>query len=250
MPRLKFADLAGLNAHLLSCCLEYANIHKHPEQKMLTIVQVFQQEERAILRPLVPNFNGYTQRYCKVSSTCLVNFDRNRYSIECNYAHQAVSLRAYATRIVITSKDKIIGEHVRQFGRDKTIFDPWHYVPLLERKPGALRNGAPFQDWVLPTALQKVRETLMGKRGGDKQCVAILLAISQHGLEAVTVACELALTDRIVSADYILNLLGRLHPTPELVPVATPDNLQLQHEPESNCSRYDVLLQGGAHVIH
>ena len=64
------------------------------------------------------------------------------------------------------------------------------------------------------------------------------------------VGCELALTDKLVSADYILNLLARLHPTPALISVPTPDNLQLQHEPQSNCRRYDALLQGVTHVIH
>lgn len=251
VPRLKMADMTSLNTHLLNCCIELANTHLHPDQKDSTIFQVFEQNERSTLRPLMPVFDGYAQRCCKVSSTCLVHFDRNRYSVECRYAHQTVSLRAYAKSIVITVKDKVIAEHERQFGRDKTVFNPWHYVPLLERKPGALRNGAPFYDWVLPAALQKIREHLMPKRGGDKQVVAILLAISQHGLEAVTVACELALTDKIISADYVLNLLGRLHPTPVPLSIPTPDNLQLRHEPESNCSRYDTLLKGATtHVIH
>lgn len=250
VPRLKFADMEHLNAYLLTRCLEVANNRKHPEKKDSTIMQIFDQEERGSLRPMVPLFDGYAQRCCKVSSTCLVTFDRNRYSVDCRYAHHPVNLRAYARKIIITTKDKVIGEHVRQFGRDKTMFTPWHYVPLLERKPGALRNGAPFYDWILPDGLQKTREILMKQRGGDKQCVAILLAISQHGLEAVNVACELALTDKVVSADYILNVLGRLHPTPLAVTVPTPDNLKLRQEPKSDCSRYDVLLRGIAHGIH
>ena len=90
----------------------------------------------------------------------------------------------------------------------------------------------------------------MKQRGGDKQCVAILLAISRHSLEAVNVACELALTDKVVSADYILNVLGRLHPTPLAVTVPTPDNLKLRQEPKSDCRRYDALLRGIAHGIH
>lgn len=90
----------------------------------------------------------------------------------------------------------------------------------------------------------------MKKSGGDKQCVVVLLSISQHGLEAVNVACELALTDKVVSADYILNILSRLHPTPEPAVVSTPGHLKLQQEPLSNCSRYDELLRGVSHGIH
>jgi len=197
-----------------------------------------------------PLFDGYAQRCCKVSSTCIVTFDRNRYSVDCRYAHHPVNLRAYARKIIITTKDKVIGEHVRQFGRDKTMFTPWHYLPLLERKPGALRNGAPFYDWILPDGIQKTRELLMKQRGGDKQCVAILLAISQHSLEAVNVACELALTDKVISAELHSKCTWSSHPTPLAVTVPTPDNLKLRQEPKSDCSRYDVLLRGIAHGIH
>ena len=250
VPRLKFSDMEHLNAYLLTRCLEIANNRKHPEKKDNTIIQIFEKVERASLQPMVPLFDGYAQRCCKVSSTCLVTFDRNRYSVECCYAHHPVNLRAYARKVIITVKDKVIGEHARQFGRDKTMFSPWHYVPLLERKPGALRNGAPFYDWALPNGLQKIRDILMKQRGGDKQCVAILLAISRYDLETVNVACELALTDKVISADYILNVLGRLNPNPLTVMVATPDNLKLRQEPRSDCSRYDVLLRGVAHGIH
>ena len=250
VPRLKFADMENLNAYLLTRCLELASKRQHPEKKECSIMHVFEQEERAALRPLVPLFDGYLQRCCKVSSTCLVTFDRNRYSVECCYAHHTVNLRAYARKIIITVKDRVIGEHVRQFGSNKTMFSPWHYLPLLERKPGALRNGAPFYEWVLPHGLQKIRESLMKKKGGDKQCVAILLSISQHGLDAVNVACELALTEQVISADYILNVLGRLHPTPPPITIVTPDYLKLKQEPLPNCNRYDELLRGVAHGIH
>lgn len=76
----------------------------------------------------------------------LVHFERNRYSVECVYAGRTVAVRAYATRIVIVAGSVVVGEHDRQFGRYKTAYNPWHYVPALEHKPGALRNGAPFKD--------------------------------------------------------------------------------------------------------
>lgn len=244
VPRLKFADMATLNVHLRTSCLELAKTRKHPEHKEFSIREVFNNQEKMTLRPLTPMFDGYSERSCKVSATCLISFDRNRYSVDCRYAHHAVSVRAYATQVDIVAEGKIIATHIRQFGRDKTMFNPWHYVPLLERKPGALRNGAPFQEWELPQSLQKVKQSLMARPGGDRQCVRILLAIAHHGLEAVTVACDLALEDKVMSADYILNLLGRLTPTPFLGAVPTPDTLQLTHEPLANCSRYDTLLKG------
>jgi transposase len=242
VPRLKFPDFETLNAYLWERCLKLAHERKHPDQPSLSIQEVYEQQERHSLRPLIPPFEGYVERTCKVSSTCLVNFDRNHYSVECAYANQAVSLRAYAAKIVIAKDGKVIGRHTRQFGRHKTIYDPWHYVPLLERKPGALRNGAPFKEWNLPTALQKVRDHLMKKKGGDKQCVSILQAIQLFGLEAVTVGCELALEDQVMSADYILNILSRLRPTGACSQNLTPDYLKLTHEPQANCGRYEALI--------
>lgn len=122
---------------------------------------------------------------------------------------------------------------------------------MLERKPGALRNGAPFQELALPKALEKVRQLLMKKQSGDKQCVAVLLAITQHGIEAVNVACELALTEQIISADYIINVLNRLQATEEPEAMSVPLHLTLKNEPMSNCGQYDVLLRGvAAHGLH
>ena len=85
-----------------------------------------------------------------VSKTCLVRFDNNRYSVSAHAVGRPVEIRAYADRIELRQDGRIVGEHRRCFGRDQTVFDPWHYVPVLARKPGALRNGAPFKDWVLP----------------------------------------------------------------------------------------------------
>jgi len=243
VPRLKFVDLETLNVHLEQACLGLARTRKHPDQKSLFIQEVYDQQERSSLRTLIAGFDGYSERICKVSSTCLVNFDRNHYSVECCYAHHTVSLRAYATRIEVAKNGKVIASHVRQFGRDKTIYNPWHYVPLLERKPGALRNGAPFMDWDLPESLKKVQNHLMKRKGGDKECVSILQTIESFGLEAVSVSCELALENQVISANYILNVVNRLRPTgnlPSLIP--TPDTLKLQHEPQANCDRYETLV--------
>ena len=85
-----------------------------------------------------------------VSKTCLVSFDRNRYSVLATAVGRPVQLRAHARKIVIVQDGAVVGEHDRVFTRDRTIYDPWHYLPVLERKPGALRNGAPFKGLSLP----------------------------------------------------------------------------------------------------
>ena len=89
----------------------------------------------------------------------------------------------------------------RPFGRGETVYDPWHYVPVLMRKPGALRNGAPFKDWVLPGAIERVRRKLSATPDGDRQMVKILSAVLTDGLSAVEAACVEALREGVHSAD-------------------------------------------------
>lgn len=139
------------------------------------------------------------------------------------------------------SASAIVGEHRRRFGRDQTAYDPWHYVPVLARKPSALRNGAPFKDWPLPGAIGKVRRKLAGSHDGDRQMVKILTAVLTDGLAAVEAACAETLEAGIASADVILNALARRAQPAEIVPIATPDRLALTLPPLADCARYDAL---------
>jgi hypothetical protein len=104
-------------------------------------------------------------------------------------------------------------------------------VPVLARKPGALRNGAPFKDWVLPTALDHVRRKLAGSDDGDRQMVKILAAVLTDGLPAVEAACVQALSEGVHSADVILNILARQRDPGPPMTIMTPDALRLRHAP-------------------
>jgi hypothetical protein len=249
VPRLKFKDFDELNRHLTERCLEISKARAHPEVKESRIFEMFEQE-RQVLRQMGAPFDGYMEKSCRVSSTCLVNFDRNRYSVECVYVCQPVSVRAYSDKIRVSSKGRVIAEHTRHFGRDKTIYNPLHYLPLLEQKPGAIRNGAPFHEWVLPDGLKKIREVLMKTKGGDKAVVSLLLAISTHGLEAIDTACKTAISEEIIGADYILNHLNRQKDRPIPSEITTPDWLKLDKEPIPDMARYNQLLTGARYAIH
>ena len=155
-----------------------------------------------------------------MSKLCLVRFDNNHYSVNASAVGRAVEIQAYADRVVIRRDGQIVAEHPRKFGRGETAYDPWHYVPVLARKPGALRNGAPFKDWVLPAALDRVRRKLAGSTDGDRQMVKILAAVLTDGLSAVEAACSQALAEGVHSADVILNILARRRQPP--VPRRSP----------------------------
>jgi hypothetical protein len=121
--------------------------------------------------------------------------DRNRYSIEAKAANRPVQLRAYADRVVVRFDGEVVATHERVFGRDRVRYNPLHYLPVLARKPGALRNGAPFKDWELPPNLTKLRARLGRSDEADRQFVDILAAIPEDGLDAVEEACRLALSE-------------------------------------------------------
>ena len=133
----------------------------------------------------------------------------------------------------------------RSFGRGEIACNPWHYVPILTRKPGALRNGAPFKGWQLPGALGRMRARLTGRDDGDRQIVKILAAVLEDGLEAVEAACAEALACGACSADVVLNILARQCQQPPPPAIPTPEGLQLRHQPVADCRRYDRLREAG-----
>jgi hypothetical protein len=129
----------------------------------------------------------------------------------------------------------------RSFGRGDTVYDPWHYVPVLARKPGALRNGAPFKDWVLPAAMERVRRKLAGAEDGNRQMVDILTTVLTDGLPAVEAACAEAIAQGVHSADVVLNILARQRDPGPPATILTPAALTLRHAPIADCARYDNL---------
>ena len=196
--------------------------------------------ERASLVPYAGPFDGFHAVPATVSKTCLVRFDNNTYSVSASAVGRPVEIRAYADRIELRQDGRVVGEHRRVFGRGQTMYDPWHYVPVLARKPGALRNGAPFKAWLLPAALERVRRKLARTPGGDRQ-VDILSAVLTDGLAAVEAACAEALAEGVHSADVVLNILARRREPGLPLTITTPDALRLRCEPAADCARYDRL---------
>lgn len=156
-------------------------------------------------------------------------------------------MRAYPDRLVVVGPSSDAPEQPvtlpRSFERGQTLYDWRHYVSLLQRKPGALRNGAPFK--TMPEPLQQLQAHLLRHPGGDRVMAQVLMAITLHGLDDVLVAVELALQSGRVSADHVLNVLARLK-EPEAVqslPQALLPALTLQEPPQADVLRYDLLLQ-------
>jgi hypothetical protein len=150
-------------------------------------------------------------------------------------------VRAYAERIVVLLDGEVVADHPRSFRREQVIYDPWHYLPVLQRKPGALRNGAPFKDWDLPPAIARVRGKLQHHLDGDRQFVKVLGCVPEYGIGAVEDACSEALAAGIANGDVILAILARRRQPPPVPSITTSAALALKTAPVADCARYDRL---------
>jgi len=247
-PKLRFADLAELNSYLAERCAPLARERHHPEQLDRSIEAVWQ-EERAALRSMPAPFDGYAERTCRISATSLVHFERNRYSVECRHVGRVATIRVYAERIVVVCAGAVIAEHARCFARNQVVYNPWHYIAALERKPGALRNGAPFKDWNLPAPMTRLRERVAKHADGDRQFVDILSMVAVYGLDAVAAACAAALEEQVAGSAHVINLLHRAHAPARPPPLQVSEALKLSIEPAANCDRYNQLLRPRSPIV-
>jgi transposase len=234
--RQRFGSFEELNVWLGQRCREpWAEIH-HPEHSQFTVAEMLE-HELPHLMPMPEPFDGYVENPARVSSTCLVTVLRNRYSVPCELAGQMVSTRLYPTRVVVVAEDRIVASHARLGDRGQTSYDWQHYIPLVQRKPGVLRNGAPFAD--MPAPLLSLQRVLLKRPGGDRVMAQVLAAVPTAGLDAVLVAVELVLESGAVSAEHVLNVLARLNTA--LPPQAVETVLTVSEAPTSDTGRYDSL---------
>jgi hypothetical protein len=245
-PRAKFDSFADLNAWLALRCEELSS-RKHPTLSSQTIAECFQKEQ-PLLRKITVPFAGYIEHLLKVSSTCLVRHDRVLYSVPAKWVGQIVSVRVMAYSLSIVAKGEIIAEHQRCFSRDKIICNPWHYLSVLEKKPGALRHGIPFQNWDLPDPIQQVRKQLSKQEKGDRAFVNCLVLAKEVGLDAFETACELTLDVGVVTGSIVLNEMRRLTEPTQPKELNACHHLKLNEDPKADFQRYDHLL--GADNAH
>ncbi len=238
----RFGSFVELNAWLGDRCRALWEQVRHPEHNQFSVAEMLE-NERPHLMPMPKPFDGYVENPARVSSTCLVVVARNRYSVPCELAGHTISTRLYPGKIVMVANDCIVASHERLSDRGQTKYDWQHYIPLIQRKPGALRNGAPFAD--MPEPLQQLRRALLREAGGDRVMAQVLAIVPTAGLDAVLVAVELALESTRqarVSVEHVLNVLARLTAVPTPQNAATA--LQVATKPLANTERYDSLRAG------
>ena len=245
-PMPSFPDLETLNAWLeVQCIMQWSHIQ---HGSLFGTVADAHAEEVTSLMPLGRPFDGFVEHTKRVSPTCLVTFERNRYSVPASFANRPVSLRIYPDRIVIAAEGRVLCEHGRIIARShhlpgRIVYDWRHYLAVIQRKPGALRNGAPFIE--MPDAFRQLQGHLLKRVGGDREMVEILSLVLQHDEQAVLCAVELALEGGVPTKTHVLNILHRLTDgkAPPVAPIDAPQALRLTQEPRADVGRYDNLRE-------
>jgi transposase len=142
------------------------------------------------------------------SSVSLARYDTNDYSVPVSSAHHAVTIKASVHFIEIYRQDKCIAKHRRSWDREQQIFDPLHYLELLERKPGSLDHARPLEDWHLPDCFNSYRQCLETHREhGTKEYIQILLLLRKYSIPQIAEAIIKALNCRIYCIDAIQQFL-------------------------------------------
>jgi len=180
-----------------------------------------------------------------VSPISLIRLDNNYYSVPTDYISHTVQVRGYADEVVISSGGHTIGWHKRSYDRGKQIFNPYHYLKALARKPGAFRDGKPFKNWKLPDIFNQYRRLLAQKYpDGDLYFVRTLVLLKDYSLPEVTEAIKTAVSQGILGDSYVLALL-RQNREPEAEYTTTLSvkvELSKYRAPKRPLSEYNNLL--------
>ena len=171
-------------------------------------------EEQVSLQtlPLIP-FAACRVQPGQANSESLVRFDDNDYSVPVEYAHHPVTVRGYFDRVEIGYQQEVIAVHERRWDRQQVTFEPKHYLPLLERKPGALDHARPLVGWQLPPCFSQLRRRLQAElgHGGTREYIRVLRMLELHPISEVERAVTRGLQSRVHSRDGIAQFV----PPPE-----------------------------------
>ena len=207
VPVPSFESFEALNGYLERRCLERmdAQLRGHAE----TIGQRMERDLEDLLPLPAVHYDACDKQPGRVSSLSLVRYRTNDYSVPVAYGHRDVIVRGYVDRVVISCGSEVIASHPRSYERDDFVYDPIHYLPLLERKTGALDQAAPLLGWELPEdfgTLRRLLESRMGRRG-KREYVQVLRLLETFSQQEVHAAIRDAIRLGALSFDAVKHLL-------------------------------------------
>ena len=244
----RFPSWEAFNEQLEAQCLNNRKrrLRRHTE----TIEERFKRDRQALL-PLPPTpYDACDKRTTRVTSLSLVRYRANDYSVPTRYGHRQVLLKGYVDEIVLCCGSEEIARHRRSYEREELIFDPLHYLALLERKTNALDQAAPLAGWELPEQFTCLRRLLEARLGmpGKREYVQVLRLLEdfrfEHVAAAVRQACELGAA---IGLDAVRHLvLCRIEQRPPRLDLTKYPHLPAAQVEQTSAADYLALLaQGG-----
>jgi len=202
VPVPQVRDFAELNEYLLAMCRD--DLNRRLRGQKATKAQLLKEDRAAFSTlPEVP-FAACRVEKTSADSESLVRFDKNDYSAPVEYAHHEIVAKGYTDRIELCHRETVVAVHDRCWDREQKIFNPLHYLPMLERKPYSLDHARPFENWSLPACFQILRDRLEAQQeDGTREYIRILRLLEKYTPTQLATAIENALQLRIHSADGI-----------------------------------------------
>ena len=202
-----FPSWDAFNAHLEEDCRKRRErrLRGHTE----TIAERFERDRAAFL-PLPPApYEACEKATVRVSSLSLVRYHTNDYSVPTAYGHRQVMVKGYVHRVEIVCGSEVIATHQRSYKREAAVYDPLHYLPLLEHKSRALDQAAPLAGWQLPSCFADLRRLIEARliKQASREYIQVLRLLENFAMEEVTAAVEAALKLRPISFDAVRHLL-------------------------------------------
>jgi transposase len=245
VPVPQVRDFEQLNAELMQMCRDDMSRklrgHSRSKEKLLL-------EESFCFLPLpFRPFDACRKEPGKVNSELLVRFDDNDYSVPMEYAYRDVTVKGYTDRVEICRFNDIIAVHKRCWDKEKQIFDPLHYLPLLERKPHSLPFARPFENFTLPKCFEVLRGRMESQlEHGVKEYIAVLRMLETRSLRQLTTAVEKALRLQLNTKDAIEQFLPRHKPWEQTTfKLAGREHLRYVKISKANITDYTCLLEKG-----
>ena len=247
VPVPAYESFEALNAHLADCCRKRMSerLRGHTE----TIGERLERDLAALRKPLPPPYDACEKVGTRVSSLSLVRYRRNDYSVPTSFGHRQVIVRGYVHEVVITCGTEIIARHPRSYEREDFVYDPLHYLALIEQKINALDQAAPLADWQLPdqfTTLRRLLEVRMGKKG-KREFVQVLRLMETFRIEDVTAGVGDAIARGAIGFDAIKHLvLCRIERRPPRLDMTVYPYLPKATVAVTSARAYMDLLAGAA----
>jgi len=244
VPVPRKASWEELNTHLLAQCQKRRQRKLRGHQS--TIAERFENDREKLLPLPAAPYEACEKRLTRVTSLSLVRYRNNDYSVPTVWGHRDVVVKGFVHEVVISAGSEVIARHQRSYDREDLMFDPLHYLALLEHKPNALDQAKPLAGWELPAGFAELRRLMEARlsKKGKREYVQVLRLLETFTLHDVAAAIEDALQLGTISFDAVKHLLlGRIEQRPPRLDLENYPHLPMANVATTQASDYLSLLE-------